>query len=112
MSKMQRTKGAAGEREVCSLLSDALGAKVTRQLGQARDGGHDISLPPFRLEVKRRAHIGNLYEWMRQVQADPDLCHQTGVIMLRADGEGWLAVMRIEDWIRLAREEIVDGRTA
>jgi len=102
MSKSQRTKGAAGERELANLLSDALGLKVTRNLGQARDSGHDIDLPGFSVEVKRRKRVALLYEAMEQAQSGEG----TPTVMLRADGKEWLVVMKLPDWIKLAREEI------
>src|SRR5208282_4924502 len=116
MSKSQRTKGAGGERELCGILSDALGPVVKRKLGQARDSGHDIDLPPFRIECKRRKRIANLYEWMAQAAetyclvlhpdgTSTDLS-DTPVVALRADGKGWLVVLRLGDFIKLAREEI------
>jgi len=115
MSKSQRTKGAGGERELCGILSDALGQVVKRKLGQARDSGHDIDLPPFRIECKRRAKIA-VHKWMDQAQFPNDDSCAAGwtelpagvmpVVAMRADGEEWLVVMRLDDWIKLAREEI------
>jgi len=107
MSKLSRTKGAGGERELCALLSDAFGQVVKRKLGQARDSGHDIDLPPFRIEVKRRKRIANLYQWVDQAdsQPGPELSEMP-VVALRADGKPWLVVMYMDDWIKLAREEI------
>jgi len=110
MAKLSRTKGAGGERELCALLSDAFGQVVKRKLGQARDSGHDIDLPPFRIEVKRRKRIAGLYEWLGQ--CDSDKLHmnlaqrRSSMVALRADGKDWLVVMRLDDWIKLAREEI------
>ena len=100
MSKSQRTKGAAGEREIANILSDALGIAVRRKLGQARDSGHDIDLPGFSVEVKRRKRIAGLYEWIAQAET------QTPALMIRADGKDWLVVMKLPDWLKLAREEI------
>ena len=104
MSKSQRTKGAGGEREVCEILTNALGTKIKRVLGQARDGGHDITLAPFKLEVKRRKTLA-IYDWWSQILM---ACKgdETPVIVMRADGEEWLAVVRLNDFIKLAREEI------
>ena len=83
---MQRRKGANGENEVCALLTDALGlpTKLKRRLGQARDGEHDIDLPPLRIEVKRRARIANLYEWIDQCSTGSHP-GDIPVVMLRAD---------------------------
>ena len=108
MSKSQRTKGANGERELCALLSDAFGTVVKRKLGQARDSGHDIDLPPFRIECKRRKRIAGLYEWMKQAFVDESGIGDftTPIVAIRADDKEWLIVMRLNDWIKLAREEI------
>src|SRR5208282_6925704 len=113
MSKLSRTKGAGGERELCALLSDAFGQVVKRKLGQAREGGNDVDLPGFRVECKRRKRIGNLYEWVEQAKLP--LREATAatfqripipVVMLRADGKEWLVTMRLADWVVIAREEI------
>ena len=102
--KNNKRRGDSGEREVAFLLQDYLGIDVKRKLGQARDSGHDIDLEPFSVEVKRRKKVGGLYQWLGQAIA------QTPVVMLRADGKGWLVTMYLEDWIRLAREEICEAR--
>ena len=103
-----RRRGQSGEREVCALLSDALGVKVKRALGQERDRGTDIlECAPFAIEVKRRTRIANLYEWIAQANKPKYLTDDPiPVVALRADGKGWLAVMRFSDWLTLAREEI------
>jgi predicted transcriptional regulator len=118
VSAAQRRKGAGGERELCSRLADALGRIVKRKLGQARDSGHDIDLPPFQIECKRRKRIAGLYEWMEQASFGrlttaqeigpgvPGPIFPKPVVMLRADDREWLVVMRLPDWITLAREEI------
>jgi len=104
MSKSQRTKGASGEREVCAFLRDSLGIDVRRKLGQARDSGHDIDLPGFNVEVKRRKRIAGLYDWMDQCGMGSPSAKP--VVVLRADGREWLVVMKLPDWVELAREEI------
>lgn len=111
----QRRKGAGGEREVCALLRGEFGVDVGRQLGQARDGGCDILLKPFVIEVKRRKRIANLYEWLDQslVAAIDARCRVLGttpVVICRADGKEWLVVMSFLDWAKLAREEIATCR--
>lgn len=105
MGSSQRVKGAAGEREVCKLLREAMGVDAKRNLTQTREGGYDIAVGPFRLEVKRRAKIGNVYEWMNQAEASCS-AGNLPVVVCRADGKGWLAVIPFEDWMRLAREEV------
>ena len=100
MSASQRRKGAGGEREVCALLNSEFGTNAARNLDQARDGGTDIHLGPFQIEVKRRKRVGNLYEWLGQAKGE------LPTLMLRADGKRWLVVMDFEHWARLARGEL------
>jgi len=107
--RRNRQRGQEGEREVCALLSDAFGVKVKRALGQERDSGTDIlSLPPFRIEVKRRKRIAGLYEWL--AQAGPEWPFRVPgpvpALMLRGDDKTWLVVMHFTDWVQIAREEI------
>jgi hypothetical protein len=103
MGKSQRRKGASGERELAGMLTDSLGIPVKRKLGQARDSGHDIDLPGFSVEVKRRQRVALLYEALAQAMGHST----TPCLMLRADGKDWLVVLHLPDFIKLAREEIV-----
>lgn len=106
MGKSQRTKGAAGEREVCAILRDTLGVDAHRNLSQTRDGGTDIAVGQFRIECKRRARIGNVYEWLAQSQAaclEPGL---TPVVAARADGKKWVAILDFNDFCRLVGNEL------
>lgn len=100
MSASQRRKGADGEREACKALNDEFGTDVGRNLSQTREGGTDIHLGPFQIEVKRRARISGLYEWLGQAGGE------LPTLMLRADGKGWLVVMEFDKWARLARGEL------
>ena len=106
MSRAQRDKGKRGEIEVVHILRDVLGVDCRRNLVQTREGGCDIVLEPYRIEVKRRARIGGLYEWMEQAEA---ACDGGGrpLVVCRADGERWLAVMPMEEALKLIREEVV-----
>lgn len=99
MSASQRRKGAAYEREICTLLATALLREVKRNIGQARDGGDDITIPPYRIECKRRAKIAT-YEFIRQAEA---ACREgeIPVVVMRADAEASLVVMRLADFIPL-----------
>lgn len=112
MSKSQRTKGAAGEREFCKLLKEHGFPESKRLLGQARDGGGDIPTPPILWEVKRRKAIA-VYDFMRQcVDALPNRkegdCNLPAVAM-RADGEEWLITMRAGDLLPLLLREVKGG---
>jgi hypothetical protein len=106
--RRNRQRGQEGEREVCQILTDALGVKIQRLLGQERDGGVDIQVKPFIIDCKRRKRVANLYDWMAEAGDRTALrdMSQIPAIALRADGQKWLVVMELEDWIKLAREEI------
>lgn len=66
MGKMQRNKGAAGEREVLAMLGERLGVTLQRNLSQTRNGGADcVELGRIRLEVKRQESL-NLNQWWIQ----------------------------------------------
>ena len=108
MGASQRRKGADGERELAQILSTELGLCVQRKLGQARDGGHDLTQTgPFAWEVKRRKGIA-VHEWVEQAVA---ACgpHDIPVVACRGDGKGWLVVMRLEDALPLIRNEISEA---
>lgn len=108
MSVSQRRKGAAGEREVCSLIAENWGIRAERNLDQVRDGGCDIPVPPYRIEVKRRARIGGIYDWYAQAERS---CADGGrpVVFFRADGKRWMVAMSAEEFFRIAREEVANG---
>lgn len=103
--RRNRQRGQEGEREVCAILRDHLGIDVRRRLGQERDSGTDIHLGPYRIEVKRRKRLAGLYEWMEQATYGDSL----PVAAVRADGQEWLCVLRLSDFVRLAREDICEG---
>ena len=86
---------------MCALLSQAFGRKVQRALGQERDKGTDIlSVSPYRIEVKRRKRIANLYDWLDQARGwTPEGTVATPVVALRGDDRTWLVVMTMADWL-------------
>lgn len=100
--KGKRLKGAQGERELAKLLEDELGFVVTRNLGQARDGGDDITIQKFRIEVKRQERL-SVMAWCEQVE---QAC-KTGdvpVVAFRQNGKPWRVVLRMEDFVPMLRE--------
>lgn len=104
MSKSQRTKGAAAEREVAKILQDALGVEVKRKLGQARDSGDDIQVGRYRLEVKRCETL-RMQEWCEQVQA---ACgpQDVPVVVYRRSGQPWRVVLLLDDLIPMMRGDL------
>jgi len=105
MGASQRTKGAVYEREVANYLSDELGREVKRNIGQARDGGDDITIGKFRLECKRRARIGNIYEWLDQAQAASEV-GECPVVVARGDGRRSVAIVDLAIFTQLMREAL------
>ena len=100
-----RNKGKRGENEVCNILTDNLGHKVTRNLQQTRDGGEDIILGDWSIECKRTEKV-NLPSYWRQ--ATKNAGTKKPAVVLRWSRGEWLAVVRLTDWIELAREDIVE----
>lgn len=106
MSISQRRKGAAGEREVVRLMNETLGEDtVRRNLNQTREGGTDIQVAPYGIEVKRRKQMA-FYQWLHQAER---ACGDAAkpVVVARADGEEWVAIIPLPEFLRLAREDIV-----
>jgi hypothetical protein len=103
MSKSQRTKGAAFEREVVNIIKEALGEQVKRNLDQWRDGGHDIALGPYLIECKRRASIA-VYEWLDQCT---DACkgQKTPLVVARGDRREAVVIMRLTDFLPLLKDK-------
>jgi hypothetical protein len=104
MGASQRRKGAVGERELAQILSENLGWVCKRNIGQARDGGDDITVGKFRIESKRRKGIA-VHKWVDQVvsASGPG---DVPVVACRGDGREWLVVMRLTDAMPLIRGEL------
>jgi Holliday junction resolvase len=102
--KSARNKGAAAERELAAMLSDQLGIVVKRKLGQARDGGDDIQIGQFRIEVKRRERLA-IEQWCKQVEAasGPE---NVPIVAFRRSGEPWRAVVPMSWLIFAIREQV------
>jgi Holliday junction resolvase len=104
MGASQRRKGATGERELAQILSENLGWVCKRNIGQARDGGDDITVGKFRIEAKRRKGIA-VHQWVDQAAR---ACgpNDVPVVACRADGKEWLVVMRLTDALPMIRGEL------
>lgn len=108
MGKLQRDRGASTEREIASYLSDQLGVAVKRKLGQARDSGEDINVPPFRLEVKRRKRLSVIH-FMQQCEHGSE-ANEIPVVVMRVDGDTRPVVMlRLDQFVHMMRDRIVGG---
>ena len=102
--RASRNKGASAERELAAMLSDELGYPIKRKLGQAREGGDDIQVENYRLEVKRREKLA-VESWCKQVEevAEPG---EWPVVVFRRSGQKWRAVVPIELLIKAMREKL------
>ena len=107
MSASQRTKGATGEREFCELLKAHGFEGAKRLLGQARDGGGDVPLPPMLYEVKRY-HAIAVRKWLDQaeksvLQYKGDGCEMPAVAMREDGRKSWMVLLRAEDFLKLLK---------
>ncbi len=93
MSKMQRTKGAAGERELFALLTEQLGVNVTRNLTQTRAGGADtLDVLGWSIEVKRQEAL-SIASWWTQTQRQADALSRKPALFYRQSRKPWRAVL-------------------
>lgn len=104
--RMARNKGATGERELAAILTDKLGFVVQRKLGQARDGGDDIQVGKYRIEVKRRERV-QIDQWSEQVE-HAALPGEVPVVVYRRNGQPWRVVVPLEWFIEQVRETVED----
>jgi Holliday junction resolvase len=101
MSKSQRVKGCAAEREVCRIIKEKTGVDVARNLDQTRDGGGDIRYANYNIEVKRQERL-NIPAWLAQAEAaTPDGCEP--VVAFRASRQPWRVVITLEHFLSLAK---------
>jgi len=115
----KRRKGAVGERELAGILSEQLGFEVKRKLGQARDGGYDIEIGRFCIEVKRQERLA-IEDWCKQVEAavttqittvsridsEGDFEPPVPVVVFRRSGQPWRAVVPLDWLIKAMREDL------
>lgn len=110
-----RHRGQRGEREVCKLLSEALGIKVNRDLSQARFGGSDISeLEGWAIEVKFQ-EVLRLDEWWEQT-LNQVMKDEQPILFFRKSRQPWKAQILLSsinfDFEHMPYTAIVDIDTA
>ncbi len=96
MGKMQRSKGARAERELANLLAEELGTEISRNLLQARQGGHDLDGLPFALEVKRHEHL-NINAWWCQATRQAESAGLPPALAYRQSRKPWRFILRLSD---------------
>ena len=106
--KSARNKGAAFEREVAKILSDATGVEWKRGLGQTRGGGseradvytEDLVGSLFHVECKNQK-ICNIKGAMKQALGDIKGTNKVPVVITKDTRQETLVTMRLEDWLPL-----------
>lgn len=105
MGSKSRRKGSSGEREWCDYLRQN-GFEAKRLLGQARDSGADVAVPPVLYEVKRYHKIAVrkfLDQVVRAMATDNRAC-TIPVVAMREDGRAdWMVMLRAEDFMQLIK---------
>ena len=105
--RTSRTKGAAGERELCSRIHALTGVRLVRRLDQCRGGGHDLEPEPgdtsaaatwlrrFAPEVKRHraAAPASVATWWAQAVRQADAAGLVPLLAYRADRAPWHVVV-------------------
>ena len=106
MSKMQRTKGASAEREVCAILRES-GAfpHAERDLDQVRghDNGRDIiGTDPWVIQCKRRATMtrGVIHAGLDEATFSKESEKQFAACVHRGDRQPWLVTVWTNDLAR------------
>lgn len=98
-----RAKGKSGELEFARLIEQMTGVKLTRNLTQTRQGGHDLIvsggpaalaefLGKFAVEVKRAksAPPATRAAWWEQTVRQAEKAQLVPLLAHRRDREGWL----------------------
>lgn len=99
MSKMSRDKGKRGEREFAAYLREhGYAAKRGVQYHGGPDSPDVIGLPGVHIEVKRTEQL-RLYDWLEQARNDAG--SKLPLIAHRKNGKGWVAIMPMDEFIRL-----------
>jgi Holliday junction resolvase len=106
----RRNKGSHAEREIAAILTDQLGFVVKRNLGQARDGGDDITIGQYRLEIKRQERL-QIDAWSQQVEACANPS-EVPVVVYRRNGQPWRVCLLLEDFIPMMRDQLTGGNNA
>ena len=101
MSRSQQRKGAAGERELVTVLN-GYGFLTVRGGSQTFGTVPDITgLPGIHIEVKRVERL-NISEAMQQAVRDAERFRDgLPAVFHRRNRQSWLVTMRLQDWIQL-----------
>ena len=107
MGKSSQLKGAAGERELASLLRE-YGYDIVRGGSLSFWEVPDlVGLPGIHIECKRVERL-NLHEAMNQAERDAQRFHDGApAVFHRRNREGWMVTMKFEDWMKIYKYQEV-----
>lgn len=99
MGRMQRTKGAVGEREAAAEWNRHFGTSLNRRCMQSRGGKNDGAdlqgQEGLHIEVKRCESL-SVYKAMGQAKADKK-GDDLPVVLHRRNKEDWLVIVQLDD---------------
>ena len=101
-----KRKGKTGELELSRKLKEH-GYDTRRSVqynGKEEDGQADLlGLPGIHIECKRTERL-NLYDAVNQAKRDSNGKNQIPVVFHRRNKSEWLAIMTLDDFMKLYRE--------
>lgn len=115
IGRLSKKRGSEYENEVCTSLTEYLGVKIKRKLGQARDSGSDVLAGPLYMECKRRRSVGSIQKWMEQCRTSVATEQsKTGVeyipaVVARGDKKKSLITLELDDFLTLITRAMIRG---
>ena len=95
-----RNKGAAGERELASILREhGFEARRGQQFCGANGDADVVGLPGIHIECKRVEKL-NVYDAMAQAKHDKK-DQELPAVFHRKNNCKWLVTMELDDWMRM-----------
>ena len=103
MAVNSRRKGAAGERELASVLREyGHDCRRSQQYCGANGDADVVGLPGIHIECKRVEKL-NIYDAIDQSRRDA-VNRELPAVFHRKNHCDWLVTMRLEDWMEIYKE--------
>lgn len=98
--KKSRSKGAAYEREIASVV----GTERTARSGKADDNDADVLHPYFFIECKRRSKLPKtLMQWWNKTIDNAEKVSKIPLLFTREDYAETMVIMRLQDFNSLVK---------
>lgn len=110
MAKFSKNKGKRGELELSHALQK-LGfpdARRSQQFCGSESSADVIGVPGVHTEVKRCEHL-SIYTAYEQAMQDAEGTEDIPVVFHRRSRKPWLAVMSIDDWVKIYKTYMTQG---